>query len=383
MTSRARREVPFNRPTVAPNQIAYVSESFSSDKISGDGPFTERAVEALGGVLGTDRVLLTPSCTAALEMCALLLGIGPGDEVIVPSFTFVSTANAFALFGAKVVFADIDPVDFNIDPAHVEQLLTDRTRAVVAVHYGGVAADLERLGSLCADRGIALVEDAAHSMFATHDGRPLGRFGALATFSFHETKNLSCGEGGALVVNDERLWDRARIVREKGTDRSRFLEGLVDKYTWVDLGSSYLMADPLAAVLLAQLEFSSTIQDRRRHATARYSSELEVWAKTNDVVLPSPAQPLNQSAAHLFALLLPTRSERDRFLAHARSLGVSSVFHYLPLHSSPFGERCGAVTCPVTDDVSARLARLPLYSDMTAEDLDLVIDAVGSFEVRT
>ena len=382
MGTSTAQPIPFNRSTVAPHQIDYVTASFLSEKISGDGPFTERATQAMAQLMGTDRVLLTPSCTAALEMCALLLDIGPGDEVIVPSFTFVSTANAFALFGATIVFADVDPVDFNIDPSQVEALFTDRTKAVVAVHYGGVPAEVERLAALCDQHGATLIEDAAHAMFATHDGRALGTVGALSTFSFHETKNVSCGEGGALVVNDPELWDRARIVREKGTDRSRFLEGLVDKYTWVDRGSSYLLADPLAAVLLAQLEFGATIQQRRRDAVERYRSGLARWTDDHDVVLPPAAKVPGESAAHLFALLLPDRAERDRFLAHTREHGVASVFHYLPLHDSPCGERYGDRPCPVTTDVSARIARLPLYSDITPDEADRVVEVVTSFEVR-
>lgn len=372
--------VPFNRPAVAPNQLAYVTESFSSPRIAGDGPFTERAVRVLGEYLGTERVLLTPSCTAALEMCCLLLNLGPGDEVIVPSFTFVSTANAFALLGANVVFADVDPLTFNIDPDHVRSLMTDRTRAVVGVHYGGVAADVDRLAATCQGGGATLIEDAAHAMFARRDGTPLGAFGALSTFSFHETKNVSCGEGGALVINDERLWDRARIVREKGTDRSRFREGLVDKYTWVDRGSSYLLADPLAAVLLAQLEFATVIQARRRHAVERFRDELSAWADLNGVWMAPAAPAPADTAAHLFPMLFPNEQERDRFLKHAAGLGITSVFHYLPLHSSPFGKRFGGGDCPVSTDVSSRLARLPLFSDIANDEIDRVVEAVMRFE---
>ncbi len=382
MSDPASLHVPFNRPTVAPDQLAYVTESFSSPKISGDGPFTQRAVRAFREHLDTDRVLLTPSCTAALEMSGLLLNVGPGDEVIVPSFTFVSSANAYALLGARLVFADVDPVDFNIDPDHVRSLMTERTKVVVAVHYGGVAADVERLSAICAEFGAALVEDAAHGMFARHDGVPLGRFGALATFSFHETKNVSCGEGGALVVNDDALWDRARIVREKGTDRSRFLDGLVDKYTWVDRGSSYLLADPLAAVLLAQVEFAAEIQRRRRHAVQRFHDELSTWAAANGARMPPRSATPDSEAAHLFPLLLPDRSDRDRFLKHTGSCGVSSVFHYLPLHDSPFGARFDGAECPVTTDVSARLARLPLFSDIGDDEIDRVVEAVTSFEAH-
>lgn len=382
-TSPSGIAVPFNRPTIAPNQLAYLAESFGSEKICGDGAFTARAVGALEQHLGTSRILLTPSCTAALEMCAILLDIGPGDEVIVPSFTFVSTANAFALMGASIVFADIDPVDLNVDPVQVESLVTERTKAIVAVHYGGVPADLQRLLALCERHDIALIEDAAHSLFASHRGQPLGSFGVMSTFSFHETKNASSGEGGALVINDERLWDRARVIREKGTDRSRFLEGLVDKYTWVDRGSSYLLADPLAAVLLAQVEFAATIQARRRRAASTYHRELASWAAANGVAVTRSDLPEEERAAHLHAMLLPSREERDRFLAHARQRGVTAVFHYLPLHSSPAGRRFGEYDCPVTDDVSGRLARIPLFSDVTDAEVERVVETVLSFEARS
>jgi dTDP-4-amino-4,6-dideoxygalactose transaminase len=382
----ATEPIPFNRPTIAPRQLDYVAESFASDKISGDGAFSHRVTDHLADDLGTDRILLTPSCTDALEMCALLLDIGPGDEVIVPSFTFVSTANAFAMFGARPVFADIDPIRFDIDPDHVASLVTERTRAVVAVHYGGAAAPIDRLTAICDEHGLAFVEDAAHALLGRHGGQPLGRFGALSTFSFHETKNISCGEGGALVVNDEGLWDRARVLREKGTDRARFMEGLVDKYTWIDKGSSYLLADPLAAILLAQLEFSSEIQQRRTAAWSTYAAELAAWAKENEITLPTPAPDGDVDPAHLFAILLPTPEARRRFLEHTRSRGVTTVFHYLPLHRSPYmtGQADnGALAgddCPVTDDVSARLARLPVFSDVRPDEVPRVLEAVLSFE---
>ncbi len=373
--------VPFNRATIAPRQMEYLTQSFASGELAGDGPFTRRAGDALGARLGTDRLLLTPSCTAALEMSALLAGIGPGDEVIVPSFTFVSTANAFLLMGARPVFADIDPVTLGLDPASVESLIGDRTRAIVPVHYGGRPCDTDRLGELAASAGAMLIEDAAHGLFATKDGVPLGRLGSLATFSFHETKNLSCGEGGALVVNDPELWDRACILREKGTDRTRFMQGLTDKYTWVDVGSSYLLADPLAAVLLAQIEFAEETQRRRQEAVHTYHAELGSWATTQSVTLPAPPAPGDDPAFHMMPILLPDESTRNRFLDHCRARGVLSVFHYLPLHRSAVGQRLGAPhdACPVTDDVSARLARLPVFSDMRPWELERVVEVVRTF----
>jgi len=374
--------VPFNRATVAPRQLEYVGESFASSKLAGEGPFTERAREALAALLGTEQLLLTPSCTAALEMSALLGGIGPGDEVIVPSFTFVSTANAFLLMGARPVFADIDPVTMNIDPDSVARLLSERTRAVVPVHYGGRPCDMARLSEMAATVDAMVIEDAAHGLFAAHGGTPLGRLGSLSTFSFHETKNLSCGEGGALVVNDPELWERACVIREKGTDRTKFMLGLTDKYTWVDVGSSYLLADPLAAVLLAQIEYAAETQRRRGDAVTTYLTELAGWAQDHSVTLPPPAAAGDEPAFHMLPLLLPDPATRNRFLQHCRDHGVLSVFHYLPLHRSPMGERLGAApeSCPVTDDVSSRLARLPVFSDMEPWERDRVTEVVLSFE---
>jgi dTDP-4-amino-4,6-dideoxygalactose transaminase len=372
--------LPFNRATRAPRQVEYLAASFFSDRISGDGPFSRRCVDALSTHLRSERVLLTPSCTSALEMSALLSGVGPGDEVIVPSFTFVSSANAFLLFGATPVFADIDPVRFNVTPESIFAALSPRTKAVVIVHYGGVSCDMPRIRRLCDEHGLILIEDCAHALFASSCGRPLGTHGDLATFSFHETKNVTCGEGGALLVNREDWWDRALIVREKGTDRTRFMLGEVDKYTWVDRGSSYLLADPLAAIVLAQLEFVDVIQARRKDAWLRYAGELQRWAKLVDAQLPTEADDGDVSPYHLYPVLLADNDMRDRFLAHCKAEGVTSVFHYLPLHESRVGRELDPdADCPVTVDVSGRLARLPLFSDITPEEVERVIDTVTSF----
>jgi dTDP-4-amino-4,6-dideoxygalactose transaminase len=372
--------LPFNRATRAPRQVEYLAASFFSDRISGDGPFSRRCVDALSAHLRSERVLLTPSCTSALEMSALLSGVGPGDEVIVPSFTFVSSANAFLLFGATPVFADIDPVRFNITPESIFAALTPRTKAVVVVHYGGVSCDMVRIRQLCDEHGLILIEDCAHALFASSCGRPLGTHGDLATFSFHETKNVTCGEGGALLVNREDWWDRALIVREKGTDRTRFMLGEVDKYTWVDRGSSYLLADPLAAIVLAQLEFVDVIQARRKDAWLRYAAELQRWAKLVDAQLPTEVIDGDISPYHLYPVLLADNDARDRFLAHCKSNGVTSVFHYLPLHESRVGRELDPdADCPVSVDVSGRLARLPLFSDITPDEVERVIDVVASF----
>lgn len=373
-------KVPFNRATVAPRQIDYVAESFASERISGDGPFTQRCVDHLATELGTSRVALTPSCTAALEMSALLCEVGSGDEVIVPSFTFVSTANAFALFGATPVFVDVDAATGNVTVETVEAALTSRTKVVVIVHYGGRPADVAAIAELCRDRGVLLVEDCAHALYARAGGRALGTFGDLATFSFHETKNISCGEGGCIVVNRESMWERALVVREKGTDRTRFLQGHVDKYTWVDVGSSYLLADPLAAVLASQFDFRDTIAARRSAAEDLYRARLADWATDNGVMLPEPVDAGDVASHHLFPLVFPTTDIRDRFMDHCRDGGVGSVFHYLPLHDSAVGRRLApGASCPDTVSLSSRLARIPLFSDITEAESHHVVDVVGRF----
>jgi len=313
-------------------------------------------------------------------MCALLLRLGPGDEVVVPSFTFVSTANAFALHGARPVFADVRPDTLNLDPDDVARKVTSRTKAIVAVHYAGIGCDMERLLELGARLGIPVVEDNAHGLFGRWNGRPLGSFGCLSTQSFHETKNFTCGEGGALIVGDESLVERAEILREKGTDRSRFFRGLVDKYSWVDLGSSWVMSDLLAAFLLGQLEQRERVQARRKEIWERYDAGLRPWAAAHGVrtpVVPAGAE----QAFHLYYLLLPTPEDRDLLLTHLRARGILAVFHYLPLHLSEMGRRFGGAPgdCPVTEDVAGRLARLPFFFSLTPREQSDVIEAVTSF----
>jgi len=372
--------IPFNRPTVAPRQLDFVSEAFASGHLSGDGDFTKRAAAHLEHLHDGATVLLTTSCTAALELSALLLELQPGDEVIVPSFTFVSSANAFAVMGARLVFVDIDPVTLNLDPAEVAKVIGPRTRAVVAVNYGGVAAVTDDLLELARRHDVVIIEDNAHGLFGSDAGRPLGTRAALSTLSFHETKNVTCGEGGALVINDERYVERAEILREKGTNRSRFFRGMVDKYTWIDVGSSYLMSDVNAAILLAQLEHSEVIQARRRSAVRTYATELADWASSIGVVLPHEHFDAG-SPYHLFPLLLPDLESRTAFLAFTREHGVATTFHYIPLHSSPGGERYGSAPfgCDRAQNVSDRLARLPLFSDLAEHEVDEIVRVVRRF----
>ena len=375
--------IPFNRPTMAPAAPAYLEEVLRTGKVSGDGPFTAAASATLSEIHDGARVLLTTSCTHALEMSALLLDVGPGDEVIVPAFTFVSTANAFALRGATVVFADIRPDTLNIDEQHVEQLVSERTRAIVPVHYAGVGCEMDALGAIASSAGARIVEDNAHGLFGRKGGRPLGTFGAMSTLSFHETKNLSTGEGGALVVNDPELVERAEIIREKGTNRSKFFRGQVDKYTWVDIGSSYLPSELVSAVLVAQLEIAHEVQARRAAIWHRYHVELADWAADNGVrrpVVPDDAE----CAWHMYYLLFPGLAERTAFIDHMKARGILTVFHYLPLQSSPMGRRLGSDRqCPVTDSVADRLVRLPFYTSMTDAEQDQVVEAARAFGAQT
>jgi dTDP-4-amino-4,6-dideoxygalactose transaminase len=325
-------------------------------------------------------VLLTTSCTAALELSALLLDLQDGDEVIVPSFTFVSSANAFAIMGARVVFVDISPTTFNLDEDQVAAAITPRTRAIVAVSYAGVASVSSQLVALASTHGIVIVEDNAHGLFGKSNGHPLGTQGQLSTLSFHETKNVTCGEGGALVINDPQFVERAEIIREKGTNRSQFFRGMVDKYTWIDAGSSYLLSEINAAVLCAQLDHSPTIQNRRAAAADAFRRGLSSWAQDNDVDMPLTL-PDGDSPSHLFPLILPDLAQRTRFLALTRELGIATTFHYIPLHSSPAGLRFGTAPfgCPVSTDISDRLVRLPLFSDITVAEVEEIIDTTAKF----
>ncbi len=370
--------IPFNKPSVEGRELEYVNDSIARGHISGDGTYTKRANAMLEAILGDgSRVLLTTSCTHALEMAAILLDLQPGDEVIVPSFTFVSGVNAFVLRGAKPVFADIRPDTLNIDETQIESLITPRTRAIAPVHYAGVGCEMDTLLDIARRHGLDVVEDNAHGLFGTYRGKPLGTFGRLATQSFHETKNINCGEGGALVINDPALVERAEIIREKGTDRSRFFRGQVDKYSWIDIGSSYLPSDMLAAYLTGQLEQADTIQSKRRAVWQRYAKELVSWARAAGVGMPFIPDHCQQPF-HMFYLLLPSLQSRQRMILHLRSKGISAVFHYLPLHISEMGRSFGGAAgdCPVSEGVSDRLLRLPFYNGLTTEEQDRVIESI-------
>lgn len=377
------RAIPLNRPTLVDSCFDYLGQALSGEHLAGDGPFTKKCAELLERVLGVPKVLLTTSCTHALEMAALLLNIQPGDEVIVPAFTFVSTANAFVLRGATPVFADIRADTLNLDEARLESLLSPRTRAIVPVHYAGVACELEPLCRLAARHGVPVVEDNAHGLFGQYRGRYLGTFGCLATQSFHETKSFSCGEGGALLINDPQYIERALVFREKGTDRSHFRAGAIDKYTWIDLGSSYLLADVLAALLAAQLEGRAALLARRRRLWHAYARELTEWAAEEGVRLPA-VPPHCTPAFALFYLVFPSGEVRQSFIDHLRTRGIASAFHYLPLHLSPMGRKFGGHEglCPVAERMSSRLVRLPFYSQMTDADQQAVVRAVRSFRSR-
>jgi dTDP-4-amino-4,6-dideoxygalactose transaminase len=377
MTIPSVKRIPFNRATLSGREFEYIQQAIDAAHLSGDGAFTKKCQALLERYTGSPKALLTTSCTHALEMAALLLDIQPGDEVICPSFTFVSSVNAFVLRGARPVFADVRPDTLNIDEAQLERHVSPRTRAIVVVHYAGVACEMDAIQRIAAAHDLAIVEDNAHGLFGSYRGRPLGSFGALATLSFHETKNVTCGEGGALLINDQAFVDRAEIVREKGTNRSRFFRGEVDKYSWVDIGSSYLPSELLAAFLLAQLEHAAEIQKKRRHVWETYREGLESWAVERNARLPI-VPPHCDQAYHLFYMLMPDLDARERLRHHLAAEDVNGVFHYLPLHASEMGRRFGGAPgdCPVTERISDRLLRLPFHNGLSDDDLQRVLEAV-------
>ena len=372
--------IPFNRPAIVGPELEYIADAVERGHISGNGYYTRRAEALLAAISGSPTALLTTSCTHALEMSARILRLKPGDEVIVPAYTFVSTASAFALTGARPVFVDVTPETLNLDVAAVAAAVTERTKAVCSVHYAGIAQDIDRLQRLCSGNGIPLVEDNAHGLGASFKGQLLGTFGQLSTLSFHETKNVTCGEGGALAINDETLVSLAEILREKGTDRARFLRGQVDKYTWVEVGSSWVASDMLAAFLTAQLEGFADIQRRRMGVWQQYDSSLLNWANESGVRTPFvPADA--KHVAHMYYLQFSSLDDRTRFIDHMKRAGIMAVFHYQALNASTVGETFGGRPgqCPVTERAADTLVRLPLFADMNQVEVDRVIAAVLDF----
>jgi dTDP-4-amino-4,6-dideoxygalactose transaminase len=372
--------IPFNRPFATGNELDYIRAAIATPKFSGDGSYTAHCHTLLQQSLGIQKALLTTSCTHALEMAAFLLDMGPGNEIVLPAFTFPSTANAFVLRGARPVFVDIRADTLNIDEKRIEERITKHTKAIFLVHYAGVGCEMETIMAVARRHGLAVVEDNAHGLYGKYRDRYLGTYGELAAVSFHETKNITCGEGGALLINDARFIERAEILREKGTDRSRFFRGEVDKYNWVDIGSSYLPSDLLAAFLRAQLEHRDQIQSARQRLWENYMRELSGWATDNGVRLPTIPPECEQSY-HMFYLILPSLDSRQALISHLSQREIFAVFHYLPLHLSPMGRSFGGREgdCPVTEKISQRLLRLPFYTSMTTTEQAQVIEAVREF----
>lgn len=367
--------IPFNRPCISGNELDYVADCLRRGKISGDGFYTNQCETYMEKALGVHKVLLTTSCTHALEMASMLLNIGSGDEIIVPSFTFVSTANAFVMRGARPVFCDIRRDTLNLDERKLERLITPRTKAILPVHYAGVGCEMTEIMQIAEHHSIHVVEDNAQGLFGKYKGRFLGTFGCMSTQSFHETKNIHCGEGGALFINDSDYVERAEIVREKGTNRRRFFRGEVDTYTWVDIGSSYVPSEMLAAFLYAQLESQLKIQAHRKHVWESYYEKLRDWAEERDVRLPIVPSDCEQSY-HMFYMIMPSLEQRTKLIKHLKSRGILTVFHYSPLHLSKMGQRFGPHDCPVTETISDRLVRLPFYNDLNENDQQYVISNI-------
>lgn len=380
MTDAGATSIPLNKPFVAGKELFYIAQAITFGNLSGDGVFTSRCSRLLESQFGIHRVLMTPSCTAALELAAVLCDLGPGDEVILPSYTFVSTANAIIKTGAKPVFVDIRPDTLGMDADRVKEALTPRTRAVFVVHYAGVACQMERIMALAGDHNLLVVEDAAQGVNAFYRGRALGSIGHLGTFSFHETKNYMCGEGGALCINVPELVARAEIIRDKGTNRQKFLRGEVDKYTWVDVGSSYVPSELACAFLFGQLEMLEPISRQRREIYQRYCSLLRPLHQQGLLQLPHVPDDC-VSNYHLFYVLLPDRAIRDGLLECLKSKGIQAAFHYVPLHSSPMGLKLGnrKESLPVTEQYSGRLLRLPFYYEITAAEQARVVREVESY----
>jgi dTDP-4-amino-4,6-dideoxygalactose transaminase len=372
----AEDPIPLTKPYLTGKEIDYVSRAISCRDLVGDGPNTREVEKIIARISNTSHAFLTPSCTDALDLSAMLLDLEPGDEVIVPGFTFTSSATAFAQQRATIVFADIDPSTLNIDPQHVESLITCKTRAIVAVHYAGIACDMKSLTQIAKRHNLILIEDNAHGFGGKHENERLGSIGDMATLSFHVTKNIQCGEGGAFLTNNFDLADRAHILREKGTNRRAFLDGAVDKYTWVDQGSSFLAPDFVAAFLLAQLDSYSEIHKSRAHAWNRYHSELENWANVVGATLPYVPS-YAQHPSHLFWTTLQSIEHRTNLLGHLKGKGIGATFHYQSLAVSPAGKRFGRTDgTPVANRTAETLVRLPLYAELNDSQIDRVISAL-------
>ncbi|NIB40027.1 dTDP-4-amino-4,6-dideoxygalactose transaminase [Pseudomaricurvus alkylphenolicus] len=372
--------IPFHKPYHAPSSQDYLNQVIESGHHGGDGPFGRRCEQYLQDLIGCHRALLTTSCSVALDMCAMLIDAKPGDEVLVPSFTFVTTANAFYNRGAKPVFVDCLPGTLNMDPDHAEALVNSNTVAIVPMHYGGVACDMNAIMKLANKEGLLVIEDAAQAIDGYYDGQPLGSLGHLSTLSFHETKNITCGEGGALLINDQQFKERAEIIREKGTNRRRFFEGLVDKYSWLDIGSSYVQSDLLSSYLLGQLEAHKIIKQKRRDIWNEYYQRLKPLENAGHLCLPQIGKDCDPSW-HLFFVLTEDNHTRKRLLTFLKDRGVMAQFHYLPLHLSDVGVRLGSKPgdCPNSERFSETLVRLPFYTDMPHEEVELVCRHLGAF----
>ncbi|MTW87984.1 dTDP-4-amino-4,6-dideoxygalactose transaminase [Virgibacillus dakarensis] len=369
--------IPFNKPCAVGSEEMAIADAIKNSKLSGNSPFGKKCTDWLENQLGCEKALLTPSCTAALEMAAILTDISVGDEVIMPSYTFVSTANAFAIRGASIRFVDVTPETMNIDPELVEAAITERTKAIVVVHYAGVACEMDAIMDIADRYGLWVIEDAAQALMSTYNGKPLGTIGHFGTISFHETKNFTCGEGGALIINDQNAVERAEIIQEKGTNRQQFKKGMVDKYTWRDIGSSFLLSDLNAAYLSVQLEHAETITKDRKRSWQQYERGLQA---VNNLTIPFIPENCEHNA-HMFFIKTKNESERDGLISYLKQYGIMAVSHYVPLHSSHAGRKYGKFigTDHYTTTESERLLRLPLYYGLGEEAIDHVVNTIYTY----
>ena len=373
--------IPFNRPNITEVERNYMRQALEADKLCGDGAFTKKVYEIFREKLNVDNLLLTTSCSSSLDMSAILADLGPGDEVIAPSFTFVSTINAFVLRGAKPVFCDVEKKTMNMDADKIEELITPRTKAIYPVHYAGVICDMDKINAIAKKHNLMVIEDAAQAVGSVYKGKyPAGTIGDMGCYSFHETKNYVMGEGGAIIVKDPELLKQAEIIREKGTDRSQFLRGQVDKYTWRSMGSSFLPSDVLAAMLYGQLERFDEIMDARMSVWNRYYENLADLEKEGKLIRPYIPE-YSTHNAHMFYMHLPTREIRDELIAYLKTKDIMSVFHYIPLHTSPMGQQlgCSDRPLPVTEEYAGRLVRLPMYAGLTMEEVDRICQEIHNF----